>query len=178
MSYSSFSSRHSDPFSRIPVPRQPDPEIENIQKLFRLTGSVGMTASNNRRDVAKIEILMDRTGYLDLRQTDGPTGYYGERLKQAVEKFQKDHNLKKDGLVRPQGETIRKLAHYADDVNFGGDERNRIPGNRPRRRSPKILPPDPLETRDRMNIPSDNLPGTQDEINIKFKKPRPRGEWI
>jgi len=83
-----------DLFGRMLPPARPEPEISNLKNLFKLAESVGGSSSNRRRDVAKVEALMDQTGYLDLRQTDGPTGYYGERLRQAVEGFQKDHGLR------------------------------------------------------------------------------------
>lgn len=98
-----------DPFGRLPEIRKPDPEIDNISKLFRLSDSVGDTSPNNRRDVAKVETIMGQAGYLNLKQTDGPTGYYGQRLKQAIMNFQKDNGLKKDGLINQRGETMHKL---------------------------------------------------------------------
>lgn len=110
MAFMSFSSNRRDPFGRLPMPRQPDPEIENIRNPYKLSSSVGVAAPNNRRDVAKVEALMTETGNLDLHQTDGVTGYYGERLKQAIEGFQKDNGLKKDGLINPRGETMRMLS--------------------------------------------------------------------
>ncbi len=86
-----------------------DREIINLKNPFRLSSPVGISSSNLRRDVAKVETLMSQTGYLDLDKTDGPTGYYGERLKQSVQNFQKDKGLKKDGLINPRGETMQTL---------------------------------------------------------------------
>jgi peptidoglycan hydrolase-like protein with peptidoglycan-binding domain len=59
--------------------------------------------------VAKVETLITQIGNLDLRQTDCVTGYYGERLKQATEGFQKDNNLKTNGLIGPRGGTMHTM---------------------------------------------------------------------
>jgi len=76
---------------------------------FSLNGPVGMTGANRRGDVARIENLLGRTGHLDVDRTDGLTGFFGDRVAQAVAKFQKDNGLTPDGEVRPGGETIRTL---------------------------------------------------------------------
>ncbi len=98
-----------EPFGRIMPSPSVDTDISELKNLFTLARPVGGAVSTNRRDIAKVETLMDQTGYLDLAQTDGPTGYYGERLKQAVEGFQKDNALRRDGRINPRGETIRAL---------------------------------------------------------------------
>lgn len=105
-----------DPFGRMMPPAKPEPEISNLMDLLNLSESVGATAPNHRRDVAKVESLMDQAGYLDLQQTDGPTGFYGECLKQAVKNFQKDNGLKKDGTVNPNGETVKAIAQTAAEI--------------------------------------------------------------
>lgn len=114
-----------DPFGRLPMPRQWGPEIENIADPFSLESAVGANSTNNRRDVAKVETLMAQVGRLDLRQTDGATGYFGERLKQAVEGFQKDNGLKKDGLINPRGETMRALQEHQKPRGRGAPEKRR-----------------------------------------------------
>jgi len=73
---------------------------------FFLSDSVGWDGANNRDDVARVEKMLGRSGHLNLAKTDGPTGYYGLRLKEAVEAFQKEHGLKQDGHLNPDGETI------------------------------------------------------------------------
>jgi len=74
-----------------------------------LDGSVGRNGTNARSDVAKVETLLGQSGHLDLGKTDGPTGYFGSRLEDAVKGYQKDGGLKVDGVLNPQGETMTAL---------------------------------------------------------------------
>lgn len=76
---------------------------------YQLDAPVGRRGDNGRIDVAKIETLLGRAGYLDLAPTDGPTGYYGTRVEDALKRFQKDGDLKADGLVNPGGPTLAAL---------------------------------------------------------------------
>lgn len=66
-------------------------EVNNIteEDLFKLSAPVGRGKENNSMDVAKIESLMGASGHLDIEKTDGPTGFFGERLEGAVKQFQK-----------------------------------------------------------------------------------------
>ncbi|NQU58988.1 MAG: peptidoglycan-binding protein [Rhodospirillales bacterium] len=52
---------------------------------------------------------------MDQGKTDGPTGYFGSRLEDAVNGYQKDGGLKVDGHLNPKGETIGALKNV--DVN-------------------------------------------------------------
>lgn len=78
-----------------------------------LDASVGRRGDNDRIDVAKIETLLGKSGYLDLDTTEGPTGYYGARVEDALKRFQKDGGLKADGLVNPDGPTLAALTRAA-----------------------------------------------------------------
>jgi peptidoglycan hydrolase-like protein with peptidoglycan-binding domain len=99
-----------DPFGRIAgARREQNVTIRADGGAPLVVGSVGRTGTNKRRDVATIEVLLGQTGHLDLNETDGPTGYYGTRLGQAIKRFQKDHGLTADGLVTPDGETLKTI---------------------------------------------------------------------
>ncbi|NQU61014.1 MAG: peptidoglycan-binding protein [Rhodospirillales bacterium] len=113
MPFNTFS-QTSDPFGRLLAEPKPEPEIMDFQNSFRIRDSVGMEGSNARRDVAKVESLLDRAGALDLAKTDGVTGFFGARTDEAVKKFQKDRGLKVDGLINPNGPTLRTLAANAN----------------------------------------------------------------
>lgn len=76
---------------------------------YELDTSVGRRGDNDRIDVAKIETLLGKSGYLDLDATEGPTGYYGARVEDALKRFQRDGGLKIDGLARPDGPTMAAL---------------------------------------------------------------------
>ena len=77
--------------------------------LSTITNSVGMEGRNDRTDVAVAEKLLHQNGVLDTNQTKGPTGYFGTRADQAIRTFQKDQGLKVDGLMLPNGPTIKAL---------------------------------------------------------------------
>ena len=102
-----------DPFGRVPPKPKPEPELTNLGDASKLSRPVGEQGKNDRRDVAKVETMLGRTGALDLKKTDGPTGYWGERTREATRAFQKQNGLKVDGQINPGGETIRALAKVA-----------------------------------------------------------------
>lgn len=100
-----------DPFGRLGVDEEPDTEIADIKNPMRIKASVGDSGQNSRRDVAKTEQLLGDAGTLDLKKTDGPTGYWGMRTSDATKAFQKQNGLKVDGGINPTGETIRALGN-------------------------------------------------------------------
>ncbi|WNK00135.1 peptidoglycan-binding domain-containing protein [Thalassospiraceae bacterium LMO-JJ14] len=102
-----------DPFGRVPPKPKPEPELTNLGDASKLSRPVGEQGKNDRRDVAKVETMLGRSGALDLKKTDGPTGYWGERTREATRAFQKQNRLKVDGQINPGGETIRTLAKVA-----------------------------------------------------------------
>lgn len=116
-----------DPFGRLPEPAKP--ERFDLRNIFSLSLPVGMTGKNRRGDVAKVEGLMGAAGPLDLWQTDGPTGYYGARLEDAVKRFQKSKSLKVDGHLNPGGETIGSLHdHLSRKVAQLKEDQGKNPG--------------------------------------------------
>lgn len=102
---------------RKPIDTQED---DSRLRLDILSGPVGKNGKNDRFDVAKVESLLGAHDYLDLDATGGPTGYAGTRLDRATRRFQKDNNLRVDGRLNPDGETIRALAQAAAP-NSGDD---------------------------------------------------------
>ena len=101
--------RKRDPFGRLSDPSTTRLEASGLGSLFTLGNPVGRRGGNNRRDVARVETLLGGTGHLDLNQTEGPTGYFGDRLDQVICGFQKDNSLRVDGVLNPGGETINAL---------------------------------------------------------------------
>ncbi len=81
-----------------------------FKKPAAIKATVGNTGDNNRRDVAKVESLLGQTGHLDLKKTNGPTGFWGMRTEDAAKKFQKQNGLKVDGILNPGGPTLKALA--------------------------------------------------------------------
>lgn len=96
-----------DPFGRLAPAPLPDPRAD--PEPDRIDAPVGRNATNRRLDVAKVETLLAKRGYLDLKPTDGATGYFGGRALEAVEKFQRDSGLAVDGRLDPDGPTLTAL---------------------------------------------------------------------
>lgn len=68
---------------------------------FKLQGTVAPSGGDNTRpDVAKVQTLLGRAGYLDLGQ-DGPSGYPNPNTDKAIRDFQKDDGLQVDGVLIP-----------------------------------------------------------------------------
>lgn len=76
---------------------------------FKLQGTVSPSGGDNTRaDVAKVQTLLGKAGYLDLGQ-DGPSGYANPNTDKAIRDFQQDNGLQVDGVLKPGGPTIAKL---------------------------------------------------------------------
>ena len=101
-----------EPFGRIRPAEQLRPEKFDLNNPFKLSASVGINGTNQRNDVAKVEGLLGVTGDLNPNETDGLTGYYGARLEQGAKRYQKRNNLKRDGLLNPNGPTINSLQSH------------------------------------------------------------------
>ncbi|MBT3238062.1 MAG: peptidoglycan-binding protein [Rhodospirillaceae bacterium] len=108
-----------DPFGRLPEPSH-EPQLD-VSNPFDLTASVGERRTNQHTDVGKIEALLRLAGVLDMDATGGPTGYFGSRLGEAVKGFQKSHNLRVDGDITPDGETLKTLAQTLQGMGRKGD---------------------------------------------------------
>lgn len=137
MSYTPIDSRRNyDGFGRIQIDDgTSDVEITDINNPTELSDSVGNSGKNNRRDVAKIETLLGQVGALDLKQTDGPTGYWGMRTADATKKVQADNGLKVDAEIAPGGPTGKVLAQLA--LLTKNNDKSEYPGE-----TPEIEPPD------------------------------------
>lgn len=94
----------------------PSPEA-GADDLFRLSGSVGELGDNRRQDVIKTQVLLDRTGHLDLGGLGGPTGWPGGELTRGLRSYQKDRGLTVDGVMLPDGETLRSLNSELPDMS-------------------------------------------------------------
>lgn len=100
--------------------------------VFELEDAVGTEAPNRRPDVAGVETILGRTGHLDLTRTEGPTGRFDARIDRAIRGFQKDQDLKVDGLINPGGPTIGTLrmmlqVHRGSSISSRLDRSDRFP---------------------------------------------------
>lgn len=77
---------------------------------FDLEDWVGPNHPSGRRDVAKLEAILANSGDYSLDRTQGPTGYWGLALDKGIRAYQKRNGLDVDGILRPDGPTIRHMA--------------------------------------------------------------------
>jgi len=67
--------------------------------------------ANRTEDVALVGTALTQAGYENKQANKSqPASQYGARLDQAVRTFQRDNNLSADGLLKPAGPTVTKLA--------------------------------------------------------------------
>ena len=118
--------RRKDPSYRPRKQRRPEPELAfDLNTISDLTGSIGNEGRNNRRDVAKVETLLESTGNADLSDTGGPTGYFGLYLDDRGKRFQKKRGLRVDGTINPGGPTIHSLAEQIAEKSTANASENR-----------------------------------------------------
>jgi hypothetical protein len=58
---------------------------------------------------------------MDLKMTDGPTGFAGQRLLDGIRVFQKQHGLSVDGRLNPGGPTLKALSQSLQSMGRNGD---------------------------------------------------------
>jgi peptidoglycan hydrolase-like protein with peptidoglycan-binding domain len=108
-----------DPFGRL---FEPEPEESfDLAQPFSLSKSIGEGGNNGRADVAKIETLLSLAGVMDLKSTDGPTGFAGQRLLDGIRIFQEQNGLNVDGRLNPGGPTIKALSQSLQSMGRNGD---------------------------------------------------------
>lgn len=83
--------------------------LPDFGDLFRITGAIGPEAANARDDVIRAQILLGESGDLDLDSLGGPTGWPGGELTRGLKRYQRRKGLTIDGLMLPDGETIKAL---------------------------------------------------------------------
>jgi len=98
-----------DPFGRVRTSDGSQENLKSIADLANIKKPVGIDLDNNADDVARLEMLLDQTGDMDLKPSEGPTGYFGQRLLEAITRFQKRMGLPPTGMVRPGDQTHRAL---------------------------------------------------------------------
>jgi len=77
---------------------------------FGLKSKIAGNGGDNRRpDVAKVQVLLNKAGFHEIPEAEGPNGYHSIILDQDIRRFQRANKLKVDGALSPGGETIRTL---------------------------------------------------------------------
>lgn len=108
-----------DPFGRIVSDDGSQDRFRSMSDISSLEAPVGPTDENRPDDVAKAEIMLDHVDLLDLRETEGPTGYFGERLRQAILAFQKHIGQPQTGRILPYDATHTLLRNSLKNTQSG-----------------------------------------------------------
>lgn len=78
------------------------------------------------QDILAVKKALVRTGHYEIPDY-GLTPYPDKHLFNAIKSYQKSAGLKVDGIMKPQGETIRHLNEEDDDDYEEDDPDNRGP---------------------------------------------------
>ena len=73
----------------------------------------------NTDDVLKVKTALIKTGYYSIPDY-GLTPYPDKALFDAIKSYQKDVDLKVDGIINPHGETITLLSKEAEEEESPG----------------------------------------------------------
>ena len=76
--------------------------------MFRLRNIIAPNATSDIEDTAKLKFSLTALGYYDDSET-GLSPYPEKRFFNSIMAFQKDNDLKIDGVVKPKGETHTKI---------------------------------------------------------------------
>jgi len=86
-------------------------QAARLDRPFALNAPVGNGGANRTEDVGLVEAALSETRYMNKQATESPAkGHHGTHLDQAVRAFQRDNDLKEDGLLNPAGPTVTTLA--------------------------------------------------------------------
>lgn len=92
----------------------------NNKNTLNLKTTIGKGYPSEENDVKTLRSILKQIGY------DGGNpnfGYTDPPLEQEIRKFQRQNNLKEDGIIRPNGETAH--AHFPWRPNLHTNLRNR-----------------------------------------------------
>jgi hypothetical protein len=79
-----------------------------ILRSLRIRDTVGPGNSVDTRDIPKLKMALNHLGYYDA-PSYGMNKYPDLRMFEAIEAFQGDHGLIRDGIIRPNGPTLDRL---------------------------------------------------------------------
>lgn len=80
------------------------------QAIFALSRSVGERGVNQPGDIRRVKQALALAGYYPNEKARDPSARVDDDLELGIRPFQRDFNLKRDGLLRPDGKTEQTLA--------------------------------------------------------------------
>lgn len=80
-----------------------------MSKKYKLKSTIDASTRTDGDDVRAVKSALNGIGYYNSPEW-GITDYPDTELFDSIERFQTDHGLKQDRLMKPGGETERELA--------------------------------------------------------------------
>jgi hypothetical protein len=84
----------------------------SMKKIILLNPIQANNLNMTEEDVFKIKEVLNDVGYYKSPEY-GITPYPDQRMFDAIKNFQRDNNLKVDGVINPKGETLEHLNRFS-----------------------------------------------------------------
>lgn len=81
----------------------------DARPALALSDSVGEKGANRSQDVRNLKRALAATGHFPAGKAQDPTGRFDDDLALGIRSFQRDFNLKRDGVLHPSGKTEETL---------------------------------------------------------------------
>lgn len=124
---SCFRERHVRVIYVEPFPWNVDQHVRSRERTmfapFKLKSKLARDVSVDLDDSLRAKKALKRIGYLE-EPSYGITEYPDEPMFKAIEDFQQDHGLQRDGVMKPEGETARVLDKAVGFVETAGIDGN------------------------------------------------------
>ena len=85
---------------------------------FKLNATLGRAYNTDPDDVLRTKQVLRKLGHFEA-PSYGMTEYPDEPLFQGIEKFQERYGLRRDGVMKPDGETVAKLGQVMAEQGLG-----------------------------------------------------------
>jgi hypothetical protein len=88
-----------------------------VKPPFKLNATLGRAYNADLDDVLRTKLALGKLGHFEM-PSYGMTEYPDEPLFQGIEKFQERHGLRRDGVMKPDGETVARLDQVLAEQNL------------------------------------------------------------
>ena len=127
------------------------PEVEDLEAFrptvmrgdLELSGPVGARQKNRLTDLIGVKKALAKTGHLDFDVSEEASDKAGPRFQAALGRFQREHGLKADAVVKRDGPTLKALRQAVFNAGDGGGQgRPRRPGDNDTAARPQVAQAD------------------------------------
>ena len=93
-----------------------------MSKIFKVKIPLGRSYNVDLDDTLRAKKALQRLGYYSTPKS-GLTQHPDETLFRSIERFQKNHDLRKDGVMKPGGETESAIRHNLNRMSVRANEK-------------------------------------------------------